>query len=171
MSAFHLLLQDPHWINGAADDIHDLCLHGRVTAHIGEAVLTYDCALNAAGIYLLRTLEDDHIPSPGNSSYEPLLPCCGHELFACKKAHDSVVIFGCGRGVTWEVRHENADIRLTAEGYPSVILPLDEYRCEIFRFCDEIKTIYQACSPKQPESYEMPGYNALWNEWHRRRNA
>ena len=174
MSLFQLEIRDMSWINGAADEPSDLCLHGQATAHIGEADLSYYCSLNAAGIYLLRTITEDHIPIDPDTDdlYEPLLPCCGHEMY--EGTEDSVVIYGCGHGVTWKVEHHGALVSLTAEGYPAVTLPLDEYRREIFRFCDEIEAYYCACSPKRSiffQDYEIAGYNALWNEWHRRRNA
>lgn len=171
MSLFRLEIGKMSWINGAADDPADLCLHGQVTAHIGNAVLEYECALNAAGIYLLRTITEDHIPAEPDTDdlYEPLLPCCGHEMY--EGTEDSVVIYGCGHSMTWKVEHHGALVSLTAEGYPPITVSLAEYSEEILSVCDQIEAFYSACSEKQPEAYEIAGYNALWNEWHRRRNA
>ena len=174
MSDFRLTINDMSWVSDESDDPLDLCLHGQVTARIGQAVLVSNCTLSAAGIYLLRTIEEDHIPADPdqNALYEPLLPCCGHEMYAGED--DSVILYGCGNGNTWKVQHRDSSVILTAEGYPSVIISSAEYRNEIYRFCDKIEAFYNACTPKQftiHQGYEINGYKALWKEWHRRRNA
>ena len=167
MGKFSIDAAELEWINKAADDPEDLCLHGRATAVIGERELSYDeTTVSAAALYLLKTLTEDHIINEGNQ----LLPHCGFFLIPNKYLTD-VVIEGCCYGVDWSVIHEGDKVRLVLKDGYEVSVPLKEYKAEVFRFADKIEAFYSACSPKKlPEDeFDRNGYTAFWNEWRRRR--
>ena len=99
-----------------------------------------------------------------------MLPCCGHFMLA-NQTMDSVYISGCDNGIDWAARHENDGIHLiTAIGRRVVINPT-RYCTEVLRFADAVEAFYQSCSPKILPEDEIgrDGYQAFWNEWHRRR--
>ena len=169
MGSFRMDATDLAWINGAADDPHDLCLHGRARAVIGARTLEYpDATVSATALYLLKTLTEDHISHRDNQ----LLPCCGFCLLP-NEALDSVRILGCGQGVDWTVLHEGEQVRLRLDDGYECTVPLADYRAEVFRFADRIAAFYAACTPKVPpeDPWERSGYRAFWNEWRRRRGA
>lgn len=47
MSKFHIDATELYWIDGSADNVEDLCLHGHVIACIGKESLEYDCTVSA----------------------------------------------------------------------------------------------------------------------------
>ena len=75
---FRIDVTDFTWIKGPEDDPKDLCLHGKVTAHIGDEVLEDQGTVSASAIYLLRSLTEDH--QTGNENQ--MIPCCGHFMVA-----------------------------------------------------------------------------------------
>lgn len=55
MGIFKIDVTDLQWINGPEDDPQDLCLHGHVTARIGDTILEDDGTVSATALYLLKT--------------------------------------------------------------------------------------------------------------------
>ena len=168
MGTFHIDADSFAWINGEADDPEDLCLHGRAVAVIGETRLEYDCTVSAAALYLLKTLTQDHILKTDNQ----LLPCCGFFLIA-DDTLSNVTIVGCDNGVDWSVIHQGEEVKLVLEDGREEVVPLPAYREEVFRFADKVEAYYRRCAPKKlPEDeFDRRGYQAFWNEWHRRRGG
>ena len=156
------------WINGSKDDPEDLCLHGHAAATIGDRKFEYDAAVSAAALYLLKTIEENHIIHQDNQ----MLPCCGFFIVA-NEALDNVVIIGCPNGIDWSVLH-NSDgfVTLVTDDGTEEVIPLADYKAEVYKFADKIESFYSSCSPKilPKDPFDRNGYIAFWNEWHRRRN-
>ena len=167
---FRVDADDFYWIkDDGEDDPHDLCLHGHVFVKIGEEFYEYDASVSAAALYLIRTLTENHI-SPTD---QPMLPCCGHSMFANDEP-DTVTIIGCPNGIDWSVWHEGDNIRMVTGAGNETVIPLNDYIREVNIFTDKIESYYAKCVSKnldEKEEYERNGYIAFWNEWHRRRHA
>ena len=164
---FRIDAEKLYWIkDDGADDPDDLCLHGHVVAKIGEEILEYDATVSAAGLYLLRTLTENHIIHDDQA----MLPCCGHSMYANDDL-SSVDIGGCPNGLDWSVTHEDGRIKLVTEAGKEVSIDSDEYKKEVYMFTDKIESFYNDCIPKNTpsEEFERNGYTAFWNEWRRRR--
>ena len=165
---FSIQYEDFGWINGTADDPEDLCLHGMVSVRMGAERFAYPCSASAAALRMLKTLTEDHEVASGGG--EQMLPCCGHFMLANEEM-DTVSIIGCDNGIDWTVRHEDGGIRLiTATGRQVVIDPT-LYCSDVLEFSDAVEEFYESSSPKiLPENeIDREGYQAFWNEWHRRR--
>lgn len=163
---FRIDAESLYWIkNDDADDPDDLCLHGHVFAKIGEEIFEYDATVSAAGLYLLRTLTDNHIIHDDQA----MLPCCGHWMMANGDL-SSVDIGGCPNGIDWSVIHEDGKIKLVTESGKETFIDIDNYREEVYTFVDKIDAFYKKCSPKNLTEVDVmsrDGYTAFWNEWRR----
>ena len=157
------------WESTHIDNPYDICLHGDVIVTIGGEVLKERLALNAASLYLLRTLTEDHIIDIENP--DPIMPCCGHSLHAMEGV-DDVVIIGCPNGLDFSVERENNKVRITTESRKSILILFEEYKKVVYHFVDEVKLAYEHSSPKIIEDeYSNKGYELFWKEWSRRRTA
>ncbi len=165
MGVFRIHADSFWWINGMAEDLDDLCLHGHVTAQIGQVVLEEDCTVSAAALYLLKTLEMDKLPGDEIQ----MLPCCGHFMIANGDLSE-VTILGCSNGTDWSVVHEHEGVRLTLPSGESEWVSMQDYRDAVIRFADQVEAYYHSRQPKNmPEhAFERNGYAAFWNEWHHR---
>ena len=90
---FQIDVTELEWIKGPEDDPEDLCLHGKVTARIGDEVLEDHGTVSASALYLLRSLTEDHETGQENQ----MIPCCGHFLVANEDLTE-VWISGCPYG-------------------------------------------------------------------------
>ncbi len=164
---FSINADDLCWIGGDKDDPEDLCLHGHAVAVIGDRKLEYDATVSATVLYLLKSLTEDHIINQDNQ----MLPCCGFSYAPIDSKWKNIWIVGCPNGIDWSVIHEGDSVRLVLDDGTEEVIPMDEYRKEVFRFADEIEDFYHSCSPKvlPEDDYDRNGYIAFWNEWHRRR--
>lgn len=162
---FKIDATDFEWIDGPDDDPNDLCLHGKVTAHIGEEVLEDHGTVSASAMYLLRSLTENHQTGEDNQ----MIPCCGHFMVANEDLTE-VYISGCPYGIDWTVEQVSGGVKITTESGNETFVPMDAYREEVFRFADKVEAYYAQCSPKKPyDDFARKGYTAFWNEWHRRR--
>ena len=163
---FEIDADNLYWINGQPDDPTDLCLHGHAVAYIGNEKVEYNATVSATALYLLKTLTEDHIIYDSNQ----MLPCCGHWIIADDNL-ENVDICGCPNGVDWSVIHDGNFVKLILESGYEVMVPLSDYREEVYRFADKIEAFYRSCREKIiPENeFDRNGYIAFWNEWHRRR--
>lgn len=168
MGKFHIDATKLCWIDGSKDNPEDRCLHGHAVAYIGREKLEYDCTVSATALFLLKTLTENHILHEGNQ----MLPCCGH-FYVPDKELENVYISGCDNGIDWTVKHNGNNVILILENGTETIVPLEEYRQEVYQFADKIENYYKSCSPKilPDDKFICDGYTAFWNEWHRRRNA
>ena len=168
MPLFRVDATNLHWMDDPINDPDDLCLHGDAVAYIGDRKLEYDeCTVSATALYLLKTLTEDHVIDQDNQ----MLPCCGHTLISNDDLTE-VVISGCPNGIDWSVIHVGDSVRLILEDGYEVIVPIAQYREEVFRFADLIEHYYRASTPKiiPKDTFDRDGYLAFWNEWYRRRD-
>ncbi len=167
MGAFKIEVTDFEWIDSPEDDPRDLCLHGKVTAYIGDEVLEDHGTVSASALYLLRSLTEDH----RTGQLMQMIPCCGHSMIPSDDLSE-VYISGCFNGTDWLVQQVSGGVKITTDSGKETFVPMEEYRAEVFRFADRVEAYYKACLPKEPyDDFSRKGYTAFWNEWHRRRNG
>lgn len=160
-----------HWIkDDGADDPRDLCAHSPVRFEVDGVPLVGpdagDFTVSAAAIYLLRTLERDHVPAAPVG--EHLFPCCGHAMY--DTGDDDVTICGCPNGRNVDVVHADDVVRLTLVDGRTFIVPTDEWRRAVHRFADRVREFYERSLPKTPaDDTDAAGLARLWIEWNRRR--
>lgn len=161
MSLFTIDTDHLHWLD---DSDEDICLHGHAVALIGNERFEYDAAVSATGLYLLKSLTEDHVIHEDNQ----MLPCCGHFLLP---DGDNVCILGCTNGIDWSVLHDDNRICIVTESGQRVKLSLDAYVKEVVRFADRIEAFYSSAKPRKlPEDlFERDAYSIFWKEWRRRR--
>lgn len=168
---FDIKILDLYWLDKTKDDPDDLCLHGDVYVKIGEEVIVdkYSCTVSSTGLYLLKSLENDHIIGENSNQ---MLPCCGFFIITNEK-DDNVDIIGCPHGIDWTVLHSGDYIKLITQKGTEVTVKLNSYREVVYRFVDVIKEFYKKSTPKNMtgDSFDIIGYIKFWDEWDRRRNA
>jgi hypothetical protein len=159
---FELNLLDWFWVNGNKVDDEDLCLHGNVYARIKNDVIadSYYCTISASGLYLLRSIENDH-----TSDCEHMFPCCGHFMIPADDL-SSVNICGCPNGIQLFVTHLDNSVKLITEANTDISLPINEYKEIVKVFVQEIERVYEQ-NPRQlpQDDFDRNGYLAFWNEW------
>ena len=157
-----------YWIkDDGADDPDDFCLHGNVMVKLGEEFFEYGATVSAAGLYLLRTLTENHLIREG----EAMLPCCGHFMIANEDL-SAVGIYCCPNGLDWSVTHENGSVKLITKTEKETLIDIDVYRDEVYAFADKIEAFYKNSAAKNlsgTDTFLRDGYIAFWNEWNRRR--
>lgn len=159
---FRIVAENFSWLDGSPDDPEDLCLHGQVTVQVGEEILQDTCCVSASALQMLRTLTENHEPTPG----EQMLPCCGHSMYPGDSMLNTVFISGCDNGTDYAVQHDGFDVYIiTDKGRWKV--DLLEYRQQVLRFAMQVQEFYRKCSPKHlPENrLERDGYLSFWREW------
>ena len=168
MCKFTITATNFKWINGKEDDEEDLCLHGHEIEKIGDEIFEYDATISATALYLLKSLKEDHII---NKEIQ-MLPCCGHAIWLKNDDTKDVFIMGCGNGIDWSIIHEKENVKIIMASGKETIIPIDEYKKEVYKFADLIENYYKKCKPKilPKDKFDRDSYIAFWNEWHRRRN-
>ena len=159
---FEITVSNLHWIEGS-DPAEDLCLHGNVTAIIGDEVLQYDDAtVSSSALYLLKSIKEDHKIYESNQ----MIPCCGFFMIA-NESLSRVDICGCPNGIDWSVLHEKDNVILLTETGNRTVISIEEYRKNVFMFADLIESFYKSSEDKKlPEDeFDRNGYIAFWNEW------
>ena len=163
---FRIDVTDFEWISSIPDDPQDLCLHGVVTAVIGDEVLRDNATVSSTALYLLKTLTENHIAGEDNQ----MIPCCGHLLIPDEDLTE-VTIVGCPYGIDWTVEQVSGGVNITTESGRETFVPMEEYRAEVFRFVDKVETFYKISAPRTPcDEFERKAYTAFWSEWNRRRS-
>ncbi|SCK04409.1 Uncharacterised protein [uncultured Clostridium sp.] len=167
MGVFKIEANNLCWIDSSIDNPDDLCLHGNVIVKIGDEIYRYNATVSATALYLLKSLTEDHI------IYDDIqmLPCCGFSIISNDDL-TNVDIVGCNDGIDWSILHENDYVKIVTEKNNEIIVSIDEYRYEVYKFVDEIELYYNKCKPKNLpyDEVDKNGYIAFWNEWNRRRN-
>ena len=159
---FSIKVSDLHWMEGGKPT-EDLCLHGNVIAMIGDEVLQYDHAtVSATALYLLKSTKENHEIHKSNQ----MLPCCGFFMIP-NETLSKVEICGCPNGIDWSVLHEGNDVVLITEAGNRAVIPIDEYRKNVFAFADLIESFYSGADDKilPEDEFARNGYVAFWNEW------
>ena len=172
-TTFELKILRQHWIqDDENDDNNDLCSHGEVYLKLGNEELstkdTGSWTLSAAGLYLLRSLEQDC------ELYEfsnQLLPCCGFSIFPSGETENSVDILGCPNGIDWKISHKNGMVFFESEKGNKAELPFVEYKSMVLEFINEVEEFYG--NPKNKvipkDELEKDGFNQFWAEWNKRK--
>lgn len=140
MSEFKIDVDSFYWIDEDVSNTTDLCLHGHVRLQIGSYRAECDGTVSASALYLLKTLNRDHIPGVEIQ----LVPCCGFSMFAIsslkanpksvKKYGEFCEILGCPNGLDWTVKHESDFIRLVSDTGESIFIPFEQYKTQVFLF-------------------------------------
>jgi hypothetical protein len=139
-----------------------------MSAVIGDEKLEYNGCVSAAGLYLLRTLTENHIIDADM----PMFPCCGHAMYANDDL-ESVLVVGCPNGIDFSVIHETDNVKIITKSGNEICVDFNEYENKINAFADSVEAYYAKCLPKdlsKCDIVERNGYIAFWNEWKRRRN-
>lgn len=165
---FSIVIKRFYWIDDSADNPDDLCLHGDVIVNIGNERFETSCTVSATALYLLKTLNENHIINEDNQ----MLPCCGH-FYIPNETNDTVHISGCPNGIDWTILHVQNGVEITTESGAKTFIGMDAYQKAVFDFADKVAQYYKHCSPKTipAEDFERKGYIAFWNEWSARRGA
>lgn len=158
-----------HWVqDDGNDDPADLCAHSPVSLLVdGVPLITPeagDFTVNAAAIYLLRTLDRNHTPeSPVG---EQLFPCCGHAMH--DTGGDDVLIIGCPKGVDLSVKHSGSDVKLTTATGESFQIPFLDWHSAVLKFSGLVKQFYERSLAKSPGKDDAAGFAKMMAEWERR---
>ena len=80
-------------------------------------------------------------------------------------------IVGCDNGADWTLRHEGENVRLILPDGKEQVVPLADYRAQVFAFADKVEGYYRRCAPKvlPEDEFGRRGFLAFWREWRRRR--
>lgn len=170
---FELKVLRQHWIeDNGKDDKNDLCSHGEVYLKIGSEELSNkesgSWTTSAAGLYLLRSLEQD---CELNEFYNHLLPCCGFNIYPNKEKDNFVDIIGCPNGIDWKISHRDNIVKLETEKGTKVELPFMEYTRIVLKFVNEVEAFYGNPNEKiiYGDDLEKEGFNQFWGEWEERK--
>jgi hypothetical protein len=167
---FIIEILDLYWIDGKRDDPNDLCLHGDVFVKISDEIVAdkYSCTLSSTGLYLLKSIEKDHVIGKNANM---MLPCCGHFIIPDEK-EDLVEISGCPNGIDWSVLHLDEGVKIISQNNVETYVDSSEYKKIVYNFVDKVEKHYKISLPKiiPTDDFGRNGYIKFWNEWHRRRN-
>lgn len=167
---FTIEILDLYWINGEKDNHYDLCLHGDVYVKIGNEIVAdkYSCTVSSTALYLLKSIEDNHIHGV---CFNEMLPCCGNCIII-NDIDDDVEIMGCGNFIDWSVIHTSGYVTLVTDKGSKVNIELTQYKKIVFNFADKIEAFYNKCTEKNmpKDEYDYEGYTRFWREWKKRRN-
>jgi hypothetical protein len=168
-----LELVGPGWIREQDDDPSDQCAHGRV--HLAVDEMTFirpddgEWAVSAAGLFLLRTLEEDHTLEDSVAEHNLLFPCCGHSVFEAASSRYGLVCIGCPGGCHIDVLHREGSVVLRGQAGEAVV-DETEWRSAVLRFCDQVQAFYDGASPKEElDGEDGKGWKMFWAEWRTRR--
>ena len=169
-------LHDLSWINDAVDDPNDFCAHGRVALTVSGVIWISPeegkWTVSAAGLFLLRTLTDDHTPETPVAEMNQLFACCGSDAWLTSKGRYPVLCMGCDSGIDVYVRHIGNDVELH-RGKHRDRVPLVEWRRATLGFCRAVRQFYETSTPKVPRDTDEDrlGWQGFWTEWESRVKA
>jgi len=163
---------DLHWLKRGTDDPQDLCAHSPVEFRVaGQSIVEPsdgDWSVNAAALYLLRTLSRPHTKDSPVGDH--LFPCCGFTLLDLD-GQDDVLIQGCLSGVDVQVARVRDQIALTAQDGRQHVLAFSEWRRAVCTFSDAVRSFYARSQPREPfDEEERKGFRKMMQEWDRRRS-
>lgn len=166
---FEIKIIRQHWIkDNGLDDRHDLCSHGEVFIRIGQEIISNEdsgsWALSAAGLYLLRSLEQD---CEFDQFSNQLVPCCGHFIIPNDNGENFVTIIGCPNGVDWKIKHVDKWVTFESIKGNTGQLSFEAYKRMIIHFTNEIETFYGDPKLKviPEEEFDRLGFEQFWSEW------
>lgn len=157
------------WLNTDGDCPEDLCAHSTVQFSVDGLEIVApneEWTVSASAIYLLRTLERDHlIDDPVG---EHLFPCCGHSMFNVEDS-DDVLIVGCPNGIDASIEHLDDKVRITSDSGESRIVLGSEWNTAVLEFSQSVREFYESSADKIPgDDVARDGFNRMLLEWERR---
>lgn len=164
----------PHWINDNMDDPKDQCSHGHIQFTINSvpyiSIEDGDWTTSAAGLFLLRTVEEDHTKENPVSGGNFLIPCCGFSIWPMESGRYSCSVVGCNAGLDIEVRHESTKAQLTINEKKSIV-DNREWAIAVLGFVEQVESFYGSCSTKViiEDDLDRKGWDTFWNEWRQRK--
>jgi hypothetical protein len=165
-----LRIEDLGWISGPEDDPADHCAHGRVHLRVGSTCFVKPeegrWSLSATGLYLLRTLDADHMAEASVAETNWLFPHCGFSVFPHTGKY-KVVIIGCNVGVDLAILHHDHSVTIRAATGAEETVPWTQWRDAVVEFTDEVRALYDRSSPKLDldDEFEEKGWTEFWREW------
>ncbi len=167
VAPFSIEILEKRWLPGMPEE-QDLCAHGAVRIHVGDAVLQEEVSLSAAGLHLLRSAVRGHAPD----AMAKLFPLDG---FCWTPGRDGeLYLGGCPNGgIDGYVSLVDDEVCIALEEAPAVRIPWEDYRETVCRFAGEVEAFYCASKPKRPEetcAMNQLWYGQFWQEWHARCN-
>lgn len=168
MSIFKICILEKYWLKECENIKKDLCLHGKVSAVIGDEVVAedYDCTISSTALYLLKSLTNNHyIDEMANQ----MLPCCGH--FIIPMEDGTVEVSGCPVGIDWSVIHMGDSVNIKSRLGTETNLNINEYKRIVIKFVDEVEQFYLNSEKKVllEDDFYKQGYLQFWDEWRERR--
>ncbi len=151
------------WI-GHDSPATDLCAHGGLLVTMGDEVLLDDSSeswsLGAASLFLLRTLDGDHV-SPADDG--PLFPCCAFAFFADESGR-YINIGGCPNDRDFDVIHAGDSVVLGLEKRPVTITERQWAQAGLL-FSSKVRGFYEASDSKEPSNEDAEGWRSFLKEW------
>lgn len=169
-----LQITEPHWINDSPDDSQDQCSHGRIQFSVNSVIYVNnedgDWTTSASGLFLLRTVEEDHTKENPVSGDNFLIPCCGFSIWPTDNIRYPCSVVGCNTGLDIEVRHENTKVHLKMNEKKSIFDNRD-WAIAVLGFVEQVESFYGNCSPKViiEDDLDRKGWRTFWNEWRQRK--
>jgi hypothetical protein len=160
------------WILRSDDEPADQCAHGRVLFEVDGITFVKPedglWTLSAAGLYLLRSLREDHSASNPVSEGNFLFPCCGFFVVNIG-VRFPVFCFGCLHGMDLEIGHSGDSVNISSDA-GSVSLPSEAWRRSVTAFTSSVRDFYRVSAPKESisDQQEREGWAAFWQEWDER---
>jgi hypothetical protein len=167
-----LIVQEFQWVFGLDDDLEDQCAHGRVLFRINDTVFVKPedgiWTVSASGLYLLRTLFDDHTLENSVAEGNFLFPCCAFTVWTIGKRF-KVYCMGCPNGIDIEITHQEGMVTIKSKTGAEII-PRSDWIKSVLCFIDSVSEFYRASTPKViiEDAFDRQGWAAFWQEWDER---
>jgi hypothetical protein len=164
-----------HWLAVDGEDTLDQCAHANVTFAVGETVVVRpdDGPFNitATGLFLLRTLREDHVLSSPFAEDNQLFACCGHSVYV-SSGRFPVLVTGCDAGVDAEIERSGDSVVVRTRDGQSTTVDAAEWQRAVLSFSSAVEAFYAASAPKASlDDDEDEAWRAFWDEWRERRSA
>ncbi|GAA1142476.1 hypothetical protein GCM10009651_28300 [Microbacterium natoriense] len=162
------------WLAGDADAGEDQCAHGLVRLDVGDLVLVgpedEEVTVSAAGLFLLRTLDADHLPGDLLTGGNQLFPCCGHLVI--DDGSGGCFISGCPMGVDMSVVTEGESVTLRRDTTIATTTRA-QWREAVLGFARQIDAFYSRSVPRAlpDDESDAAGWRRFWKEWRSRVDA
>jgi GTP:adenosylcobinamide-phosphate guanylyltransferase len=165
---------DLHWLEKSKEE-EDSCVHGRVRFYVNDKKFVDqedgDFSVATAALYLLRSLERDHVTErsiTSDSHNMNLFPECGFTVWSNGVGDTDIVVMGCENGMNCEVRHKENAIDLN-NGKETVRVAEDEWHAAVVGFASKVLDFYRSAKPKvYADDLDREGWMKFWNEFNDR---
>ncbi len=171
MEASILELKSIAWLGEEKDFTNDLCAHGCVEFRIEGTTFVSssdgDFAVSTAALFLLRTIERDHIPGDGVTDGNFLFPCSGHIMLTFPKSRYGFVNCGCPNGIDLTIRHRGETVEVLNQKGSLEQISIAHWKEMVKQFAGSVEDFYKESGPKT--ELENPEEKEAWlkfrNEW------